>query len=117
MLVYEFVSVPERSCQADRPQRLCAGRCDCAGVVATVDRTATVQNASQTANQTRTRYGAGIIARQHVLAVHVAGYAAYVAAFTGNFCCIGRFRDSLVHISGDAANIVALTKTVTLCAT
>ena len=93
----------------------CTGRCDCAGVVATVDRTATVQSASQTANQTRTRYGAGIIARQHIRAVHVASYAAYVAAFTGNFCCIGRFRDSLVHISGDAAGIALAMNRYTIC--
>ena len=81
-------------------------RFDRAGVVATVDRTATVQSASQTANQTRTRYGAGIIARQHIPAVHVASYAAYVAAARCDGRGIGAFADGMIHISCHAAHIL-----------
>ena len=81
-------------------------RFDRAGVVATVDRTATVQSASQTANQTRTRYAAGVIARQHILAVHVASYAAYVAAARCDGRGIGAFADGMIHISCHAAHIL-----------
>ena len=84
----------------------CAGRCDCAGVVAAVDRTVVVYAAGQAANRTRTRYAAGVIARQHGFTKHVAGYAAYVAAARCDGRGIGTFADGMIHISCHAAHIL-----------
>ena len=84
----------------------CPVRRDLAGVVATVDRTVVVYAAGQAANQTRTRYGAGIIARQHGFTKHVAGYAAYVAAARCDGRGIGTFADGMIHISCHAAHIL-----------